>query len=272
MWYALAKMFVRFFIAFALFLGIGPLAHKATDGFALQNIQPAPFSHDALAPALTDEAKALLNQTFTYFAKGGQCYVFLGDDGTTLLKVFKFQHMRVPFLVDFSGLYEKKRERKRAVFLEAIHSTALAMRRLKSETGLLGVHLGPSSDLPKRLTLVDKLGINHTVNPKELYFILQERAMPLSTDLRVARLAMDLVESLSKKGIVDKDPNFETNFGLLDGRVIQFDVGRFVDEGGGIKKHEVAKLFESIQSYFQRYSEENFEAVRQEIDARLKNI
>ena len=30
-----------------------------------------------------------------------------------------------------------------------------------------------------------------------------------------------------KKGIFDKDPDFSTNFGICDGKVMQIDVGRF---------------------------------------------
>ncbi|MCH9613587.1 MAG: hypothetical protein SP1CHLAM54_05920 [Chlamydiia bacterium] len=268
----LGAMFRRFFISCAIFFSLGPVVHKATDGFAVVNIEKAPFEHCATAPPLTKDALARLDQPFTYFAKGGQCYVFLGADQKTILKVFKFQHMRVPPLFDHAFMLKKKRARKHAVFLEAIESTALSMRDLVKETALIGVHLGHSTDVPDQLTLIDKIGVKHQVKAHSLYFMLQERAEPLKPSIELANAAMDLIENLSKKGIVDKDPSFALNFGLFNGQVVQFDVGRFVDEGGGLKQHEVAKLYESIEHYFADNAPELLGELRGNIKKRLEKF
>lgn len=269
----IGAMFRRFFMACAIFFSLGPLVHKATDGFAVVNIDKPPFEYSVFVPPLSKDALSRLDQPFTYFAKGGQCYVFLGADQKTILKVFKFQHMRIPPLFDHPFLLKKKRARKRAVFLQAMESTALAMNHLQKETALIGIHMSSRlDDVPKSLLLIDKIGVKHKIPTKSLCFILQERAEPLKPSLELADQAMDFIDALSRKGIVDKDPSFSSNFGCYQGSIVQFDVGRFVYEGGGLKKGEVAKLYESIEQYFKVNAPKLFDEVKANSRRRLEKF
>src|SRR5438445_301873 len=77
----------------ALFIGAERFCHKQTRGFALSNIFPKE-ELEWPEQEISQEIKTLLSQPFTFLESGLECYAFVGEDGETVLKLFKHHHLR----------------------------------------------------------------------------------------------------------------------------------------------------------------------------------
>lgn len=232
---------VKIFLFLGLFLGVERLCHKATDGFALVNVYPPKGEYDRFdraGPAPPD----ILDQTFTYLDSGSQSYVFLSEDQKVVLKLFKFQHMRTPPLLNFlpsKGILGKKREKKERVLHRTFESLTLAYDLMREETGLLYLHLQPTEHLGKQLKIIDKIGVAHTIELDKVPFLLQnrgtlaycaidtwmEKGEKRQAERGIKRL-LRLAAARPKKGLFDKDPDFSTNFGFVGDAPFQIDFGR----------------------------------------------
>lgn len=233
--------FLKLFLIVALFFGVERLCHRATDGFAMVNVYAPPGNNDRWK---TDEPlpEGLCDQPFHYLNSGSQSYVFVSEDGKTVLKLFKFQHMRTPPILDFlpsKGKLGEKRTKKRKVLERTLDSLTLAYTEMKEETGLLYLHLAKTDHLNKQLTFTDKIGRTHTVDLDSVEFLLQKRGTlayhaidqwMADGDQKKAEEAIHHLLTLAKgrclKGIFDKDPDFSTNFGFIEAEPFQMDFGR----------------------------------------------
>src|SRR5690348_14115124 len=73
--------------------------HHQTGGFSIAKIRSNHAIHPEWAtPPLSEQERQkldpILNQPFKFFGYGGQAYVFLSEDGSVILKLFKQHHMR----------------------------------------------------------------------------------------------------------------------------------------------------------------------------------
>ncbi len=203
---------------FACFYGVARLCHLVTDGFIVANIrsdQPAVSTQE-----FSQELSAILAQEFHYMGKGAQTYVFASRDGKYVLKCFKFHHQK---------------HRKREALLA---SYQLAHEKLKDESALVSVHVKTTQGNPLTLFLVDNLNITHPLNAHDLAFVVQKRAKPVISELKMlleqknlegakAALAslVNLCRKTQEKGVVNTDANLAKNFGFLDGKAVLIDCG-----------------------------------------------
>lgn len=235
--------------------GLNRLHNRLTDGFSIEGIS-APFEHnpDWEVPPLTGERKEwldkLLAQRFTYLAKGTQSFVFQSADGEYILKFFKQKHLRSPWYRDLLApvpplsRYVERAGLRRELKRDKIFSGCkLAYQEMQKDTGVLFLHLNPSQDLPKQLTLIDKLGRTQTVDPNGVAFYIQKRGRPLYVvfdecrlrgDAEVAKDSLDklfdyLVDR-SRRGILDRDPAYAQNLGFIEGRAGNLDVGNLTKD------------------------------------------
>ena len=220
---------------------------KQTDSFSVLRIEGhlplnpqwaiAPLEEDAIA-----EVRKITSQPFTYLGKGAQVFVFASKDDRYVLKLIRHHHISPPSW--FRALpFERAQLRCKRLYEKGNQdfiSYALAYKKLKKETGILYPHLEKTAYLNQKITIVDKLGIKHILDLDEIDFILQKKAELAGPKIK-ALLAekkyeeskqlisslIALIVSRNKKEIFDKDPNVFTNFGVLEGEVIQIDVGRF---------------------------------------------
>lgn len=231
-----------------LIWGIERFCHAQTDGFSIVRIRNhLPFRAEWEVDASADFAKIqpFLNQQFYYLAKGAQAYAFVSEDGKFVLKLFKHHRMRpslwAPFLPQYFS--EKKTAKREALLNHDYASYLIAYEKLRDETGLLYLHLNKTSHLKQKLTLVDKLGITHTIALDDTSFLIQKKATLAVSVLKQLReegnlsLAQEKIADLlnlivkrCQKGIFDKDPDFFTNFGFCENEAIQIDVGRFQND------------------------------------------
>ncbi len=200
----------------------------------------------------SSEIDLMLDQSFRYFGCGKTTFVFLGEDGKTILKLFKHHHLFYKsflFHFPFPGYsdiwrvskrvtYEKKEHDKRHPFF--FNSCAIAFSECKEETGLIYLCLQPNLHFNREIKLIDAWGIPHHLNLSKTEFALQKKTQlffPYLEELlkqdRIGEMRVAINSLITqivcrcKKGIGDQDPNLKINFGFLDGKVIEFDLGSY---------------------------------------------
>lgn len=247
-----AKKILKTLFCVTAVILVDRFCHQQTAGFTLLKIQSNHSPHSRWEPPfLNKESDPKLfshfEQKFTFFSYGGQAYVFLSEDGQTVLKLFKQHHMRIPTWIKLLPLpqplnkFRNKFIHRREEKLEGLFdSCKIAFDELKEDTGLLYLHLNPTKHLQKKLTLVDKLGIAHTIDLDTSDFLLQRRALLASEHFSQLRSRGDIeagkesIDSLlkmmakrSQKGIYDRDPNLRRNCGFISNQAVEIDVGSY---------------------------------------------
>ncbi len=230
---------------------------KETAGFSVAKIAPA--AKEQKGEFLPEGVAEILEQKFHYFARGGQAYVFLSEDGKYVLKFFR-KRFCPEFLLSFplpkflKMAVEKKRAYVQKKWARDAKSYELARAELQDETALLWVHLNKSS-LEQTLEISDKLNISHKLNLNQHAFLLQKRAEPILTHLEwqigqkkseEAKKTLDQIVALVllrlDKQIVDEDLHLDKNLGFLEEKPVFIDLGR-------LKKEERAKNPQETRAY-----------------------
>lgn len=154
-----------------------------------------------------------LRQPFTYLSEGTQAYVFLSQDQTIVLKLFK----------NVTGV-EKTLEACKLAY------------EIRDLTEVVFIHLNPKPGLPT-IAIKDEWGRTHWIDPAHMRFILQRKANPFFKTLRNAskeeRLNLiqsfySLLQDMSSRGIANLDDSLGRNFGFIDGKAVAIDFGKFV--------------------------------------------
>ncbi len=246
-----ATTLLKIFLALSCYVGIEQLIKLQTHGFCLQRLvcTDLPFQPRFEAPPLKPEEKEeidrLLSQPYRMIGAGSECFAFAGDDGEAVIKFFKLNHTRTLyfhrgiFLEDHSDLAGTLSDHPltRLTLPSPFHTALkrfLGMREyrinrtfssiklsydaLREETGLLYLHLNPTADLNKTLTLYDACGIAHQIDLNSTRFILQKKAVPTEShfaalkkkgDDPLAKASIDSLVALildrCKKGYADRD-------------------------------------------------------------------
>jgi len=221
------QKFLKWSTRILLFIAVFGLAYffsdLATWGFTIARLR----TNQPLGPSVGLDPYLILKQKFIFEAQGGQSYVFISEDGNTVLKFFK--EMPRPW-IPFHN-YQKKKLTK---LLRTMNGYRLAFERLPQETGLLALHFSPTS-IPLRTVLVDRLAIEHSVDLSSIYFVLQKRAAPFHalagsfSDETLAKVSA-LLKKRASVHIADHDPRLQDNLGWIDGQLVFIDPGRFVDD------------------------------------------
>lgn len=258
-------------ISLAAVIGIERAYYFQNGGFTPSKLT------SSLSPILSappPEIDALLNQPFRYFGRGGTSFVFLGEDEKTILKLFKHQHLlkksrlfhiAIPGIADGLRINkilntQKKQAHKHQCFF--FNSCNLAYSQLKEETGLIYLNLQPNPHFAKPVKLIDAWGFAHSIDLRKTEFAIQQRAellFPHLEDLfksgnkeKLKQAIDSLLEQIQcrcRKGIGDRDPNLWINFGYIDGKVVEFDLGSFYLHPALMSPMEEAKeLFFSTHS------------------------
>ncbi len=223
-----------------------------TRGFALYKIcSSLPFNPDWETPPLSEEenadVKKILSQPYLFLDKGAQSYVFLSSDGQYVIKFFKLHALHAPIWLQsihlpfhLQPIWVQKLLEKRQSLIKTFLSYKIAYNELKEETGMVFLHLNKTDALHQKLVIVDNIGISHSLDLDKMEFLVQKRASLFFPYLEktikekglesAKKTLSDLVHFLvrrNQKEIFDKDPDLETNFGFLDDKIVQIDVGRF---------------------------------------------
>ena len=240
------KRIFKLLLIFALLIGINRFCHLATGTFSIHKIVHNRAEDPIWVPAMQNEnVDALLREPFTYLGHGNESFAFLSADKTTVLKCFKLQFLRPAYLKELlrtfptewkSTMIEARKTRLARTF----DSLKIAHDQLAEETALLYIHLRPTRHIKKEIVLIDKLGIRHTLSANQLKFVLQKRADPFYPTLKkwarennqsqlhlALRSLIDLVTKRSLAHIHDRDATIGTNFGWINGKAIEIDIGSY---------------------------------------------
>jgi hypothetical protein len=232
--------------------GTTKLSLNTTNNFMLSEIlSDRPFEPLFATRDLTlkegTEVEHALSQKYTYFGCGGQAFIFFSEDGNYVIKFFKQRHFREPThlnYIPFIGKYKERKYYKRRKRLCLDYgSYKIAFEKMPEETEVIYVHLNKTPHWKQKLTVIDKLNIEHQIDLDNTDFILQRKADLVHTridkqmaenDLEGARQTIakviDLIITRCKKGFRDRDPNIATNCGIYKNHAIKIDVGRFTQD------------------------------------------
>jgi hypothetical protein len=212
----------------------------------------------------SEEIVSILKQPFHYLAKGGQSYVFESEDHAYVLKLFRYDTCRFPQGKKWAASVSKwmgKKPRHYIPYAERLTQTfnacMLSYRLAPKQTGLLYVHLNPKEGLPI-LTIRDRLGRRHLIDPAQYRFALQKKAEPFLPSFKkhgedFIASYRELLKELACLGIVNMDPKLENNFGYLEGRAIVIDFGKLSYAPEKIES-QTAFFEEKLSKWMQRHS------------------
>lgn len=239
------------------------LYHWQHRGFSLSNLSTKQPSIHESPPV---EIDMMLNQSFHWLGSGGTCYVFLGEDGKTILKFFKYHqlyykhflsHLSFPGMADAWRMrkilsHEKLHAHKR--YPSFFNSCALISGHCRDDTGLIYLCTQPNAHFNRTIKLVDGWGIPYRFNLSQTGFALQKKADLLFPyfeallkrgQIKEAKHGIDSLLSLisrrCQKGIGDRDPNLGINFGFIEGQAIEFDLGSYYSDPSLNSRFKIAR-------------------------------
>lgn len=250
------KILVKSLLIFGLFsvflFGLGRLYFRLTDGFRTSNVSMVlPQRQEWEIRPLTLEEMAIrdeaLNQTYHYLDKGHQAYVFASADGQYVLKLLKFQRVRVPEWLRKTHLpfsweeWRLKRIAKKDRMRDSLLlSWKLSFDALKEEAAIVYVHINQTQDLERNLTLIDKIGLTHKLDLDSSVFLIQRKAPLLGPVLdqlmaegnvaeakQILGRLVDLFVSEYQRGLAEKELFILRNTGVYQGKPMHIDTGRF---------------------------------------------
>lgn len=248
------------FAVFWTYKAICCLWEQQSDGFSIGGISSSRRPNPAwdVHPLSQEERTELdraLSQKYHYLARGNQAFAFLSEDGRYVLKFFKQKLFEPPLFWKLApsawlkeGRRAKKIWKKEDKLRRDFESYRMAFDELKEETGLILVHLNTTDWIGRNVSITDKIHIEHSIPLDDFNFIIQKRAdlvyptidrLMAEGNINAAKDALSsilqLFASRCQKGISDSDPDLDKNFGFIDGRAIQIDIGRFTRNATKVK-------------------------------------
>ena len=267
--------------------------HRQTDGFALSKIRSNLTYHSEWEVSLLSASENkrvhdIFEQKFTYLAKGAQCHVFESADGKWVLKFFRHHHMRPPLWLTLLPSFldpwrSSKIEKKWSKLHKDFASYCIAYTELKEKTGILFLHLNKTENLKQSVTIVDRLNIEHSLDMDEMEFLLQKKAtlvyptidtwMETGNIVAAKEALSDLVSVLKirfEKGLFDKDPDLNTNFGFIDKQAVQIDVGRFKrqKQSPSRSKDAIYRITDNLKQFL----DQRYPALSEHLQTEISNL
>lgn len=238
-------------VAIAIVLWGGQQWYKQRSRFGLDAKFASPTfqaSSDWEFPPLGSEETELVNevlqQKFTFLARGSQAFAFLSEDGKYVLKLFKQHKWKPSHLLGYLpwswNPYYKSYCLRKEKQDRVLESCKTALTHVKPDTGVLYAHLNPTPlDLPP-VTLTDKHGRSWSLDLSQSCFLLQKKAdlfyehikdLMKESRLEEAKYAITstikLIDRFIDLGVYDNNAILRKNFGFIGNEAMQFDIGKF---------------------------------------------
>lgn len=270
----------------ALILAAGRLIWVANDGFNISHIQQRPadfpiWTVKTLTPDELANVKHILDQRYSYMAKGHQSYVFLSEDGQYVVKFLKFK--RYQFTPAYSAIFPGRAQKGFKKLTLLLQSWAIAFNDLQEENGLVYVHLNPSGIFEKPLNIVDRLGFSYDIDLDHTVFLVQKKAevfgpyirkVMASGDVEQAKQVIDKLISLYEKeyslGIYEVDRHIDRNMGVLGTMPICIDQGQLAYDGTIKDPAELKEKLVYKTAYLQEWLDEDYPELGNHLKNRLK--
>jgi hypothetical protein len=252
--------------------------------FSAPTFSPSPeWEPPPLSAEEQTEVDQILSQKYTFLARGSQAFAFLSEDGKYVLKLFK-QHKWHPknmmgyIPLPFNPYYKDYllRQKKQQGVLS---SCKTALLHVKEDTGVLFAHLNPTPVNVAPMTLVDKHGKTWTLDLSKSCFLLQKKAdlfyphvqdLMAQGDIEGAKEAITstirLLDRFIDLGVFENNAILRKNFGFIDNRAIQFDIGKFKFDAGRVRDKSEIRYF---AKNFRRWVGKNYPELLPHFDAKL---
>jgi len=212
-----------------------------------------------------------LKQPYRFLGQGKQMIAFVSEDDKYVLKFFNPMrplkakwYTNTKYWKRYSSIKWISREwfGKKMRLKKLFVRHKLAYDLLKSETGLIFAHLSPKKRVCHLVSIKDKHGKQHLVPLSSTPFILQEKAQLAASYLETliqenriveAKQALLAMESLFEKrlelGITDRIQTMENNYGFVNGKPIQIDVGRIRQDPELKYEEEKERILNNFRSW-----------------------
>jgi len=268
---------VKFFLIALAVVAVERFCHWQTDGFRLAKVsvqRTHPFEYPA------DFPPASIEQKFTFLGSGTQAYAFLGEDGETILKLFKQYHGNfstdlIAALPETIGkTFLEKRDRRLGHILG---SAQIAAEMLPEGTGVIYAHLAQTEMGLGTIEIIDKLGMSRSLDLDNTLFVLQKRAELVPDRLhrlfsigqvqeavKQMKSLVHLIESRSMQGIKNKDGNVLRNSGFLGDQPVEIDVGSYTHRNKSTHPNPHKKTAEKASLKLLAWVEKHFPELRKE--------
>lgn len=216
---------MRWILYLLIFIATERFCYFQTGSFSLSKML-----YEQSPPSPTHASSSIeLTEPLRFLGAGKQFYAFETADGKYVVKFMKWSRRRpLDWLekIPFSKKYRETHS-KRAPFI--LNSCHLALKNLPEETQLV---------IPKpqeTFTLIDKLGIFHTVPSASTHFYVQRRATPFADYYRehqcdTRELLSSFIHTVAlqcRQRVRNLDPMIGRNYGVADEKVILLDIGSF---------------------------------------------
>jgi len=215
---------------------------RLTGGFRLSCCQIAtPYQPEWESLPPSEEIFSILSQPFSFLQRGSQAYVFVSKDQKYVLKIFAKPLKEYRFhRYTGKGKPHLSKANRSARIKQALQGYHLARALAESMSGLVYTHLNPT---PKGLPLVqiqDAFLRRYQLPLDQYRFVLQKKCEQLAPKLqklakeeskeKIQYLLQSYEKAIAKRAslsIRNSDTEFKKNFGILDGEVVEFDVGEY---------------------------------------------
>jgi hypothetical protein len=286
----------KLFLGTALFSGLYFFCQSQTKGFRpyliLSNL---PNDSRWELPPLSQEEREkidhLLDQPFTFLGSGGWCIAFLGEDKKTVLKFYRHCHLLPSTIArefSFEKLFFKSGSWPQGLgyFQEFnFKSCTRLYKEVRQRTGLLYIHLNKTEGLHKPVTLIDNIGVRHTIELDKTEFVVQKRADLLLQYIHslakkkrteeAKRCLDDMIDCLLtiyKSGTRDFDHSLRNNFGYTEDGAISLDLSSFGPDDSLKKPGEYRKELIIKTRRLSRFLEKHHEDLYAYFENRLCEI
>lgn len=228
----------KLLIGCAIFITVERFCYFQTGSFSLPKMV-----HEGAPPSPTSpDSSVHLHQPLRFIGAGKQFFAFETADGKYVVKFMKWSRRRpLPWLEKLPLTEYLAKRARLATNLQK--SSLLALEKLPEETQLV------VPTLPETFTLIDKLGITHTVPSNSVHFYVQRKAINFTdhfnnnpTDALIHSF-IHTVATQCQSGIVNLDPVIDRNYGVVNGQVILLDIGSFLKSP---KLHHTAAIQHEI--------------------------
>jgi len=166
-------------------LGFGHLYYFWTGDFRISYVLHAETSLSLESGIIEPKIKDLLRQNYSYLGSGHQVYAFLGEDKSTVLKLFKRDYFQstpwihvfppIPPFRDFFLSQGTRREYKKNTLLNGY---ANASKFILDESGLLYFHPFESDISALKTILITGFNFKYTIDLNDYVFAIQIKVIP----------------------------------------------------------------------------------------------
>ena len=230
---------------------------------------------------------AALSQPYRFLGQGAKVRAYVSADDRYVLKTPNTAEQFVRWFVDddddlarlteLSGRADPI-EAAQAMLARARDSYRLAAAELVDETGLLFLHLAPTTDFdrlrvsidgePRLDAVADTYIVQHRAELVRARIKAHERVGDRAASLRVLDDVIDLIGRIWRRGITEDSFNFHNNCGYVGDTLIQIDIGEFDKSWDRVRDemHSLKVLRQKSQAYLRR----KYPALADEFDARVR--